>query len=38
MGPYKDARFRRYDAGYNPKAIIKFGTMSAPNLAGNWER
>jgi len=38
MGPYADARFKRYDANYDPKKLIKFGTMFAPNLSGNWER
>ncbi len=38
MGPYADARFKRYDASYDPNKTIKFGTMFAPNLAGNWER
>ena len=38
MGPYADARFRRYDANYDPNKIIKFGNMNSPNLAGNWER
>ncbi len=38
MGPYADARFKRYDANYDPGKMIKFGTMFAPNLSGNWER
>lgn len=38
MGPYADERFKRYDASYDPNKTIKFGTMFAPNLAGNWER
>jgi len=38
MGPYADIRFKRYDANYDPKKIIKFGNMYAPNLSGNWER
>jgi len=38
MGPYADIRFKRYDASYDPKKIIKFGNMYAPNLSGNWER
>ncbi len=38
MGPYADARFKRYDASYDPNKTIKFGTMYAPNLSGNWER
>ena len=38
MGPFKDPRFARYDNGYDPNSILKFGNMNAPNLAGNWER
>ena len=37
MGKYADLRFARYDQSYNPNSIIKFGDMTAPNLAGNWE-
>jgi len=38
MGDWGDARFARYDASYKPGTKIKFGTMDAPNLSGNWER
>jgi hypothetical protein len=38
MGPFADPRFARYDNAYDPNTIIKFGDMSKPNLAGNWER
>ncbi len=38
MGPFKDPRFARYDRGYDPNSVIKFGNMNAPNLSGNWER
>jgi hypothetical protein len=38
MGPYADPRFARYDNGYDPNSIVKFGNMNAPNLSGNWER
>ncbi|MDX1666090.1 MAG: hypothetical protein R3350_02625 [Saprospiraceae bacterium] len=38
MGPYADIRFARYDAGYDPNSVIKFGNLNAPNLSGNWER
>jgi len=38
MGPYANPRFARYDNTYDPNATIKFGDMSAPNTAGNWER
>ena len=37
MGKFSDARFRRYDQSYNPRSIIKFGNLNAPNLSGNWE-
>ena len=38
MGPFKDPRFARYDSGYDPTSVLKFGNMNAPNLSGNWER
>ncbi|MEM9918216.1 MAG: hypothetical protein AAF990_08985 [Bacteroidota bacterium] len=38
MGKYKDPAYGRYDAGYDPDNVIKFGNMNAPNLSGNWER
>jgi hypothetical protein len=38
MGPYRDPRFARYDADYDPNSVIKFGNMNAPNLSGNWEQ
>ena len=37
MGPYADPRFGRYDNTYDPTKTIKFGNMSTPSLAGNWE-
>jgi len=37
MGPYANPRFQRYDNTYNPTKTIKFGNMSTPSLAGNWE-
>ncbi|PPK88244.1 hypothetical protein CLV84_1209 [Neolewinella xylanilytica] len=37
MGRFADARFQRYDQRYNPNAPIKFGDLSKPSLAGNWE-
>lgn len=36
MGPYADARFRQYDERYNPQKKLGFGSMSSPNLEGNW--
>ena len=38
MGPYADKRYATYDDSYDPNKPLKFGTMNAPNLAGNWER
>ncbi len=38
MGKYGDPRYARYDNSYDPNAFMKFGNLSAPNLAGNWER
>ena len=37
MGPYADPRFAKYDNSYNPNRIIKFGDLTKPSLAGNWE-
>ncbi len=37
MGRFSDPRFKRYDQGYNPNSVIKFGNLNAPNLSGNWE-
>ena len=37
MGRFADSRFQRYDQRYNPDAPIKFGDLSKPSLAGNWE-
>ena len=37
MGRFADSRFQRYDQRYNPNAPIKFGDLSKPSLAGNWE-
>jgi len=37
MGPYADAKFAKYDDRYNPESILKFGSLDAPNLGGNWE-
>ncbi len=38
MGKFADAKYARYDSGYEPSASIKFGDMSKPNTSGNWER
>ena len=37
MGKFGDKRFAKYDDGYDPEALVKFGNMFAPNTAGNWE-
>ena len=37
MGRFADARFKRYDQRYDPDKPIKFGDLSKPSLAGNWE-
>ncbi len=37
MGEYADKKFQKYVTGYDPENIVKFGSMSAPNLTGNWE-
>ncbi|MCB0706189.1 MAG: hypothetical protein KDC34_12800 [Saprospiraceae bacterium] len=37
MGKFGDARFAKYDNSYDPKRVMKFGDMNAPNLSGNWE-
>lgn len=37
MGRFADARFKRYDQRYDPEKPIKFGDLSKPSLAGNWE-
>ena len=38
MGKYGDAKYSKYDGGYEPQAKLKFGDMNKPNLSGNWER
>lgn len=37
MGPYADPSYAKYDDRYNPNSVVKFGSMDAPNLGGNWE-
>ncbi|MBR9919192.1 MAG: hypothetical protein GYB31_00020 [Bacteroidetes bacterium] len=37
MGKYGDPAYAKYDDSYNPKRIMKFGSMNEPTLAGNWE-
>lgn len=38
MGKYADAKYSRYDQKYNPSGLLKFGSMSEPNLSGNWAK
>ena len=37
MGKYADDFYKQYDDRYFPNEIIKFGDLSNPTLAGNWE-
>ena len=37
MGKYAGKRFKKYDDRYNPNAIMKFGDLGKPTVAGNWE-
>lgn len=37
MGKYGDPSYNRYDQGYDPTKPVKFGSLYAPNLSGNWE-
>lgn len=37
MGAYGDKRFEKYETGYSPDNMVKFGDLNAPNLTGNWE-
>ncbi len=37
MGKFKDAKFKKYDAKYDPKKEIKFGDLNKPILTGSWE-
>jgi uncharacterized protein with FMN-binding domain len=37
MGKYADPSYNRYDQSYDPSKPIKFGSLYAPNLSGNWE-
>lgn len=36
MGAYSDPRFRQYDDDFDPNNRLGFGSMSSPNLEGNW--
>ncbi len=37
MGEYADPRYAQYDDTYDPNALIGFGSLSSPNLEGNWK-
>ena len=37
MDRFGDERFKRYDQMYDPNKPLKFGDLSKPSLAGNWE-
>lgn len=37
MGPFADSKFSMYEKNYNPNNKIGFGSMSSPNLEGNWK-
>ena len=37
MGKYADKRFKKYETGYDPDNMVKFGDINSPNLTGNWE-
>jgi uncharacterized protein with FMN-binding domain len=36
MGEFGTAKFKKYDAFYDPEKSFKFGDMNTPNLSGNW--
>ena len=37
LGKYADKRYKKYDDTFDPNKTIKFGDMTKPTLAGNWE-
>ncbi len=37
MGQFASKRYSKYDRSYDPNSVIKFGDLTKPNLAGNWE-
>lgn len=37
MGPFGDIRFKKYEKGFSPDNLLKFGDLGAPNITGNWE-
>lgn len=38
MGKYADAKYSKYDKSYKPNAMVKFGDLNKPSLAGSWGR
>ena len=37
MGAFADPKYSMYEKGYSPDTKIGFGSMSSPNLEGNWK-
>jgi len=37
MGQFSDPKFSMYEKNYSPDTKIGFGSMSSPNLEGNWK-
>ena len=37
MGKYADKAYKKYETGYDPDNMVKFGDLNSPNLTGNWE-
>jgi len=37
MGKFGDIRFKKYEKGFSPDNLLKFGDLTAPNVSGNWE-
>lgn len=37
MGQFASKRYSKYDRSYDPNSVVKFGDLTKPNLAGNWE-
>ena len=36
MGIYADAKYSKYDDDYDPNKRLGFGSLSSPNIEGNW--
>jgi hypothetical protein len=37
MGKYANKAYKKYETGYDPENMVKFGDLNSPNLTGNWE-